>query len=188
MNYKMLGIIGGFLLMAPPILRRNQMLLSIRGVIETVHYLPGRIRLMIPSLKGNAEAAKILKNQLIRLDQVASVQTSPISGSVIIQFDSSAITPEILFGATARILGLDKLIETANKPLLWQEMKSAGKAVDYAILNNSGGFLDLKTLVTLVLLGTLTYKAVTQPHRPAIPGTITLGWWVFNLLFMRGAV
>jgi hypothetical protein len=188
MNYKTLGTIAGLMVLAKPLLSRKPAMPSVPGIIETAHCLPGRVRFVIPSLVNNPGAVETLETKLALLDQVESLHVSPVSGSVVIYFDASAIEPAMLFGATARLLGLDGKINDGKQSVLWREMKAAGRAIDRAIYSKSAGFADLKTLVTLSILGTFAYKLVAESNRLSSPGTVTLGWWVFNLLFMRRAI
>lgn len=186
MNYRVLFTIAGLILALKPFLKRQAMP-SAKGFIETVHYLPGRLRLHIPSLAGKPEAAQTLRKQMEMLDHITSLQVNTINGSVLILFDPAAIDPEILFGATARILGIDEKLTDAGEPVMWQEIRSAGQAIDHALHSSSGGYVDVKTLFTILLLAIVVYRLVKQPDRLGVPGTVTLGYWLFNLIFMRGA-
>jgi hypothetical protein len=188
MNYTALGTLAGLMLMAKPLLGRKPIMPSARGIIETAHMVPGRVRFVIPSMVGNARTAKVLEEQLASLDQIESLSINLVSGSVIIHYDMAAIEPVVLFGALSRLLGLDDQINNGKEPLVWREMKAAGQALDRAIYEKSSGLVDIKTLVTLVTLGTFTYKLVSDAGRLTSPGTVTLGWWFFNLIFMRGAI
>ena len=185
MYSKVLWTMAGLTLMLKPLLSRRSLLPSIRGVIETAHLLPGRLRLVVPSLVGHPDAAKNIEAQLESLDPIESVEARPASGSVVICYDPLEIEPVILFGVTARILGLEEKFDKAEQPVVWRELKAAGRAVDSAIYTKSAGFMDAKTLVSLLIMGSVGYRMIKQPVRSPSPGTITLAWWLFNLLFMR---
>lgn len=169
-----------------PALSRKPALPSVKGVIETAHYLPGRLRLVVPTLAGDPESIENLERLMVSLDPVDSIRVSLVSGSVIIRFDSEVVEPVILFGAVARILGLDEQMSSGQKPVAWHELKTAGQAVDSAVYSKTAGYLDIKTLVTLLLLGVVMFRTATRTGRTSMPGTVTLGWWLFNLIFMRG--
>jgi len=157
---------------------------SYKGVVEPVHSVPGRLRLHIPLTARDVKAADRLKD-MERIESVLSIQSNAVTGSVIIRYDPAAVEPMILLGAVIRILGLEKEIETRPQPLLWREFKLAGQAVNDSIYHTSAGILDLKTLVALGLMGTLANGLVTRSIRISTPGAFTLGWWIYQHLFLE---
>jgi Heavy metal associated domain 2 len=55
-----------------------------------VHSLPGRLRVRIPAAKGNPIAAERLATKLNTLEGIQSVTANPVTGSILICYDSAA--------------------------------------------------------------------------------------------------
>lgn len=55
-----------------------------------VHNLPGRLRVRIPAAKGNTALASELVHRLNAQTGVKNVQTSPVTGSFLIFYDTTA--------------------------------------------------------------------------------------------------
>ena len=81
---------------------------SFAGVMETTHVLPGRLRLRAPVLIGQHRAADQLQQSLARLDGIRTVEVNALSGSLLIHFSPDRVKPDMLLGATIRLLGLEK--------------------------------------------------------------------------------
>ena len=159
---------------------------SIRGVAETVHSLPGRMRLMVPGLVGNSEAGDKLQGSMESLEAVTSTRVNPVSGSVVVSYDPESVEPVLLFGAVVHILGLDQQLAQTSPPVLWREIDAAGKTADDMLRTFSLGLMDIKTLVTLLLMGVVAYRMFSGRSRLMLPGTGTLIWWGLNLMILRG--
>ncbi len=156
---------------------------SVKGIIETVHSLPGRLRLYIPYLQDNPDAAESLVSQMECIEAISSVEVSTVTGSVLIHFDPVKVEPIVIFGATARLLGIDAEIGARPQPLLWREFKAVGDGVNDAIYHASAGLMDLKTLVGFSLMSTAGYGLLTRSIRFSTPGVVTLGWWTYQHMF-----
>ncbi|HTU02041.1 MAG TPA: hypothetical protein VMG58_09505 [Candidatus Sulfotelmatobacter sp.] len=174
-------IITGLLLTA--LLKRkpgggSQRLPTFPGVLETVHVLPGRIRVRAPSLVDRRSQAEDLQNRLARLDGVQEVAVSTVSGSVCVHFASDRVTPELLLGAIIRLLGLERQLQRLPRSVLGQEIREGGEAVNRAIHAQTGGLLDLWTTVPLVLAG-LGVRNVATGRAYGWP----MLWWAYRSLF-----
>ena len=55
--------------------------------IQLVHYLPGRVRVKLPRLKGNASLAGEVERTLVALEGVCQVATSTTTGSVLVLYE-----------------------------------------------------------------------------------------------------
>ncbi|MFP3984333.1 MAG: HMA2 domain-containing protein [Desulfurivibrionaceae bacterium] len=156
---------------------------SVKGVIETVHSLPGRLRLYVPSLKNDLTAADLLSTKMESIAAIRSIEVSTLTGSVLIHFDPAEVDPVVVFGATARILGIETELGAKPQPLLWREFKAAGDGINDSIYHASAGLMDLKTMVGLSLISTVGYGLLTQSLRFSTPGAVTLGWWTYQHMF-----
>src|SRR5215471_9143192 len=55
--------------------------------IQIAHYLPGRVRVRLPRLKGNASLAGEVERTLAALQGVSHVETSTTTGSVLVLYE-----------------------------------------------------------------------------------------------------
>ena len=72
--------------------------------VEVASYIPGRIRLRSKKLIGNAKLEQKIKNQLGAFSEIQSVETSTMTGSILITY-----VPEIL-RSNADLLKAEKYI------------------------------------------------------------------------------
>ena len=59
--------------------------------VDVASYIPGRIRLRSKKLVGNAKLEQKIKNQLGAFSEIESVETSTMTGSILITY-----VPEVL--------------------------------------------------------------------------------------------
>jgi hypothetical protein len=60
---------------------------KLRGKLKIVHQVPGRIRMKIPSAKGNEEQLANYKQVLSLLPGVEDIDINPVTGSIILKYD-----------------------------------------------------------------------------------------------------
>jgi len=151
---------------------------SFPNVMETLHALPGRLRLRAPVLIGKRAAAEQLQKSLSRLDGVQSAEANPISGSLLIHFAPERVKPDMLIGAAIRLLGLEKDVERAPPSYIGEGIRRAGESLNQAIYQQSGGAIDLWTSLTLLLVaaGVRQLAAGNQFGWPLL-------WWAYRSMF-----
>jgi hypothetical protein len=54
------------------------------------HHISGRLRIRYPQLKNNPARAKVVETALRKIDGVLSVETSAVTGSLLIRYDARA--------------------------------------------------------------------------------------------------
>ena len=59
---------------------------------EDCHILDGRIRIKVPEVKGSPAMASELESQLAKLNGVSHVKANPLTGYVLVLFDSQVIS------------------------------------------------------------------------------------------------
>lgn len=64
-----------------------------------LHVLDGRIRIKLPSIKQAPRKALQLEQTLRNLDGVTSVKANPLTGNVLILFDTRTMSQEQIFAA-----------------------------------------------------------------------------------------
>jgi hypothetical protein len=152
---------------------------SFAGVMETTHVLPGRLRLRAPVLIGQHRAADQLQQSLARVDGIRTAEVNALSGSLLIHFSPDRVKPDMLLGATIRLLGLEKDILRPPRSYLGEEIRQAGEALNRAIHQQSGGVTDLWTSLDLLLvaLGIRQIAAGNRQHG------WTLLYWAYRSMF-----
>ncbi len=61
-----------------------------------VHHVPGRLRVRMPSIKGNVAAANSLEGRIRAQHGVINVQTNPLTGSVLVHYDPATASVSTL--------------------------------------------------------------------------------------------
>lgn len=64
-----------------------------------IHHVPGRLRVNIPALKKNESRARQLKFYLEGMHGVLQVETSIVTGSVVIKYDTCLINSTTILNA-----------------------------------------------------------------------------------------
>lgn len=59
---------------------------------EYCHILDGRIRIKVPEVKGSQTMADKMESKLAKLNGVAEVAANPLTGNVLVLFDSQVIS------------------------------------------------------------------------------------------------
>jgi len=153
------------------------------GVMESVHVLPGRVRLRAPVLIGQPAAAGQLQKTFARLEGVRAVEVNSLSGSLLVHFDPDRVKPEMLMGAAIRLLGLEKDIHRPPRSYVGEGIRQVGESLNRAVHDQTGGIIDLWTSVTLML--------VAIGIRHAVTGNSQLGsqrlWWAYLSMFSPAA-
>jgi hypothetical protein len=157
-----------------------------RGTTTIVHYVPGRLRVKIPQLHGNPQAATSLADQIIELPGVSEVRAASRTGSVVVFFDAEVDdepSDEVL-----EALGLDRsslelpahatgneetgLVARPPAAAVSQWFQHINQRVD----ERTGG-VDLRFLVPAVLFA----LSVRQLGRaPVSPPWYNLLWYAFS--------
>lgn len=71
--------------------------------ISIVHYMPGRVRLKISSAKGNENLCREIMEMAQLMPGIQAVKANPITGSVLVHYDSNAIEHEHLLEALSEL-------------------------------------------------------------------------------------
>ena len=162
---------------------RNRMKLpSFRGLAEVRASLPGRMRLSIPAAAADPAGAEQMKAQLLSTGAVRSVTIEPRIGSVLVVYDETQVEAAVLEGAIIKLMNLDAQISAKSSCRMEEGLKALWAAVDAAVTQATGGFMNAK-----MLAGTaLTVAGVRSRRRDGwgVPGAMTLLWWA-SALFGR---
>jgi len=147
---------------------------------QIAHQTPGRLRIQIPSRKGDGAYFSSLQQQLSSVLGIAEVRPNSLTGSLLLLHQTGA--EKIAAVAAEKQLFRLVLPEAEVKPF------SRRLARDFRELNRkvnrfTGGDLDIPALAFLVLLGSGGYQ-ISQ-GRFAAPAWYTAFWYALNI-FLKG--
>jgi copper chaperone CopZ len=172
--------------------------MTIKG-FQVAHAMPGRVRLKVDKVKDNPAFARKAQEELSRMPGVKEVEVKPLTGSVLIHYDTAvllaegtlaaytgglaALFPEL--GAAAATMGLQSLIGRLaggqQAPSANSLMTSLGK-VNAEVARLTGGF-DLKLLIptTLLFFGV---RSLWTAKKVAVPAWFDYLWFAFSTFVM----
>ena len=159
--------------------KAHQQIVSFSGVLEVVHALPGRMRLRMPSLRARARALTEFATSLKRLEGIQDVTVNPVLGTALVRYDAAKLTPSLVVAAAT--YGFD--FETAvrnHQSLVGGELRALHYAFNQAIMQRTGGVLDLPALMTVLLIVTFV-RGITGRGGPKVSPLAVL-WWLHRSL------
>ncbi len=129
-----LALGGAALSVKKPTQNHNLMRLpSFRGIAEVRASLPGRMRLYLPAVSANREAAEEMKRQLEATGVVHEVALNFRLSTALIRYDETKVEAAVVQGAVLKLMGLtDALQKRAGQP--------NSKRVEYADGGNQPRF------------------------------------------------
>lgn len=143
------------------------------------HASTGRLRIRIPSQKGNLTALKSLGDQLAACPGIISLEVNPGTGSILLLHQSTV--QEIAEYARSRSLfSLDEQ-KSSRMPSaeLRRNLGETFKSVDRQIQNLTGGDMDLSGFAMAALVVTGTAQILTG-NAGAIPWFAAY-WYAYHL-------
>jgi hypothetical protein len=149
---------------------------NVQSIAILSHRSPGRLRLRIPSKKGDELFFQSLKDQLSSLSGVERVDVNPVTGSILLihLIDMEKIVQ------FARDKGLFEIQSgSQNASFLHREVTKAFNILDGRALGFTGGGINLGALASLALIAGGTYQII-RGNFAAIPW-YTAYWYGLNL-------
>ncbi|WP_294664076.1 HMA2 domain-containing protein [uncultured Fusobacterium sp.] len=162
---------------------KNRKLPSFYGILEVQHYVEGRIRIKIDSLKNDNEKAEELKVNLLKLNGINEVTINTLLGTILVKFDEIVIEPVILIGVLLNFLGLEEEAFEKKNGKMSFVLKDVIEAVDMTLYNKTKGILDLKTSIALFFT---VYGVKKLRQNPIMPNGVNLLWWAYNIMTRGG--
>jgi hypothetical protein len=159
--------------------------------VKVESYLPGRLRLRVPSeLRQNGAMTEAI-GMLQSVPGIRQVQTNPVTGSVLVEFDPQVLDINHLLelGKAANLISADvatKLerptgAEAVTGPSkITQGIIENFRILDAGVSRYTQGALDAKTLIPLVLITLALGRALVKRTRPVIPW-YTLIWYGYSV-------
>jgi hypothetical protein len=176
--------------------------------MQIVHCLPGRMRVRLPRLKGNASLAGDVERTLTALEGIQHVATSTTTGSVLILYAPHALTSldsraTSALRALAGLLGL--AVEQVDTNALWSWFQTGANGTDaepptacgdrltacFTQLNagmtqKTGGWGELRTLVPL-MLACLGLRSLLFTDNLPFPTWYDYLWFAFSTFMILHA-
>ena len=131
--------------------KAHQQIVSFSGVLEVVHALPGRMRLRMPSLRARARALAEFATSLKLLEGVQDVTVNPVLGTALVRYDAAKLTPSLVVAAATHGFDFETAVRN-HQSLVGGELRALHYAFNQAIMQRTGGVLDLPALMTVLLL------------------------------------
>ena len=149
-----LALGGAALSVKKPTQNHNLMRLpSFRGIAEVRASLPGRMRLYLPAVSANHEAAEEMKRQL----------------------EATGVVHE----AVLKLMGLTDALQKEPVSRIQSGLNTLMAAINHGLLEATNGLLDVRTLAGCAL----TFAGVKSlaVSGAAVPGAMTLLWWAASI-------
>ena len=169
--------------------------------IQIVHFLPGRVRVKLSRLKGNASLAGEVERTLTALQGIRHVETSTTTGSVLVLYEPHLLASlglEAVGSLTALAGALGLSCGTIDMDTLrhWLQAATNGTRAETptalgstitAFFDNmntgvtriTGGWGELRTLVPLTL-AFLGFRSLFLTEKPPFPTWYDYLWFAFS--------
>jgi hypothetical protein len=145
------------------------------------HRTTGRLRVKIPSRKGNREYLLSLKERFSGLEGIETLEINPLTGSVLIVHSSDLRT--IAEYAMANNLFLLKGLDSSPAGLQ-QRVSKAFKSINGQLKTATSGEIDIGGLAFLALLGFGVYQ-ISMGNLTALPWYAAF-WYALNIFLKSG--
>ena len=159
--------------------KTHQQIVSFSGVLEVVHALPGRMRLRMPSLRARARALAEFATSLKRLEGIQDVTVNPVLGTALVRYDAAKLTPSLVVAAATHGFDFETAVRN-HQSLVGGELRALHYAFNQAIMQRTGGVLDLPALMTVLLIVTFV-RGITGRGGPKVSPLAVL-WWLHRSL------
>lgn len=159
--------------------KAQQQIVSFSGVLEVVHALPGRMRLRMPSLRARARALAEFATSLKRLEGIQDVMVNPVLGTALVRYDAAKLTPSLVVAAATHGFDFETAVRN-HQSLVGGELRALHYAFNQAIMQRTGGVLDLPALMTVLLIVTFV-RGITGRGGPKVSPLAVL-WWLHRSL------
>lgn len=163
---------------------------------EIIHFTPGRIRIKVPSLRGDDAMAEALARKLGRIATVLHTSINTATTSVLVLYDPEAQKSEAAPAAIGKAIGLP-VDALPGDPRAWRAKRresdtrqgpsTMGRLVgDFARSANRSaskltlGTMDLGFLVPAVLVGMGVQSALRTRPLP-LPAWYNHLWFAFGI-------
>jgi hypothetical protein len=144
--------------------------------IQILHAMPGRIRLQCDQWK-NQEIATSLENSFKKIPIVKHVTSSPLTGSLLLQFNVQHIEPNDFDQLMQHAVNVSVSTYPYIESKLMKTMRGTVSSFDGLIKKRTSGKVDIDSLLLLLMLG----KGVSGfKSNPAFSSSLL--FWAYSLI------
>ncbi len=150
-----------------------------------VSSLAGRRRYRMAALVDNGPLAKLLEQQLARLEIVLEVKANPTTGSLLIEFYPSEENEVSMNNFMEKLRQRLVVVEAEDNPTFKEPTSYAkswsatGSFLNKQVRSITGNSFDISALISLVFLIRGIRKCLILGQRPTGPSMI---WWALHLM------
>lgn len=150
-----------------------------------VSSLAGRRRYRMAALVDNGPLAKLLEQQLARLETVLEVKANPTTGSLLIEFYPSEENEVAMNNFMEKLRQRLVVVEAEDNPTFKEPTSYAkswsatGSFLNKQVRSITGNSFDISALISLVFLIRGIRKCLILGQRPTGPSMI---WWALHLM------
>ena len=168
------------LLMTSRLQPRNQLQFpSFHGIAEVRASIPGRIRLYMPAVTTNPEAAELMKKQMEETGAVYKVTINSSTGTALFLYDEKQVEASVIEGAAIRLMGLDEMIRKQPVSRMEKSLQTLWNSINHGVMETTGGWMDARMLAgTAISIAAIRSLII---HGAVLPGGITLLWWASSI-------
>jgi copper chaperone CopZ len=94
-----------------------------------LHSIPGRLRVKIPSVKGQVDKANAVQSLLREMNGIESISANTVTGSVVVKYDPALLHSEQILS----ILKKNSLFDEASAVTMDRAVAEAGSTVGRAL-------------------------------------------------------
>ena len=142
-----------------------------------VHRMPGRLRVRIPSKRGDAGYFRLVKEALSAVEGVERVEVAPLTGSVLLCSQAAAET--LIESARAQGLFMVKEEREVKGTVLHDSIAAGFASMNDRVKTLSGSGFDLPGLAFLALMGAGLYQIARGNF--AAPAWYTAFWYALGI-------
>ncbi len=167
------------------------------GTVQLAHASPGRMRLKVAQVKGNAERARQIEEQIRSVSGIHSVEANPVTGSLLLTYEQSALESMELPFSVARVLGISlndldpdelRLLMSHHGNGSGQPDVSIAEGLEGAVRNMNASLqraigVDLAIAVP-VLLAALGIRSLLVSGKAVMPAWHDFMWFAFSTYVM----
>lgn len=144
--------------------------------VHVVHALPGRVRLQCDKWK-NEQTANNLKAVFQQIPIVSNVQTSPITGSLLLEFHIDTLTQEQFDEVVKKAVQISIATYPDLESQLMVILQNVIKTINLTMKKQSGGTIDIDSLLSLVLIINGVLKL---PSNPVFSSSLL--YWAYTII------
>jgi len=144
--------------------------------VNVIHATPGRVRLQCDRWKNEA-TAKNLVHVFHTIPVVKEVEASPITGTLLLKFTHQTLTADQFDAIVKSAVQTSIATYPELQGDLTNILKQVVQTVDTTLKKQSGGKVDIDSLLSVILILSGITKSTTNPTFSA-----SLLYWAYTLI------